>query len=536
MPKITVYEAPDNIGIRPNETGTAARLSAARVASSNYAEAAAAETAEGRFIGSGIEAAGQAVVKYLDHQQISQGSAAYASIINAKQKQWDEIVKRADPNDPTVAARFIEENLKPDLDKFKTGFLTENGQRWAESHANQFLTHMQKSTSADMSTMAGQAIAINMRQTVNQLSNAVRSDPSSLDFSLSALEGTVNGMVATSPTLSGTQVGKVRTEALQRGKEEIVQSYLVGLAAINPDAATKAVESGKYSAFISGDQAKAIVANARAQVRAERTDAAYRRHLEDQQRKDVSEAAENDIVKDIYGGDLRARAGVSAKSIVNDDRLTVQTKEKLLRVLEHESTRKEAVLQSDPGTREQLAVGLFDRTNPTTLEDVIRAHSERKLSDGDFVKLRQNVMDLKKDPLAGPATQAAIHAAKDQLTYQMPGLPGKDPKGSQAYADFMNEFVARYLALPQDERPKATNFSDKSSLINQMVQKYDRTPSQKLKDRIDELSTLSPAAPSTPGPTAFVPPPAWEWSASRRQYRDPATGTIYDAAGKRVLK
>jgi hypothetical protein len=537
MPAIREYSAPENLGIRTNEGGVTATARSAAGVQRAYDEAARAQEESGRQIGSavaGLAQVSEAVDKLEEHREVSVGAAALAKMHAEATTQWNEAAKTADPNDPAVGPKFLKEKLEPNLETFREGFTTQGGQKWAEARVAAFRDHMTQKVAADQATMAGHAIAVNLEKTRNNLSATVRSDPTSTGESLKIYESAVEKLIETSPTLTGVQASKVRTDLLQHGKSEIVKSSLIGLAAINPDAAMKAVESGKYSDYISGPEAKMIVANAKQQIRAERTDQAYARHLQEQQRKEVSEAAENEVIKDIYSGDMSARAGVSSKSIVNDDRLTNVTKEKLLRILEHEATKKEAVLQSDPATRERLAVGLFDRTAPTTLEDVIRAHAERKLSDTDFAKLRQNVMDLKKDPLAGPATQAAIHAAKDQLTYQMPGLPGKDPKGSQAYADFMNEFVARYLALPPDERPKATNFGDKSSLISEMVQKYDRTPAQKLKDRIEELSTLSPSAVTPPAPTSFTPPPTWEWNAARRQYRDPATNTIYDASGKKV--
>jgi len=38
----------------------------------------------------------------------------------------------------------------------------------------------------------------------------------------------------------------------------------------------------------------------------------------------------------------------------------------------------------------------------------------------------------------------------------------------------------------------------------------------------------------TDAPTAFKPPPGWEFSPSRQQYRDPKTKKLYDIEGKPV--
>lgn len=508
MPKITVYEAPDTLGIRPSETATSARSMAGRAIEGEYNEIAAAQVAQGRALGSGIETAGAAAVKYLDHQQISAGSAAFASFVNAKTRQWDETVKTADPNDPTVAPKFMAD-VESQIQNFKGGFLTENAQQWAEAQTTRFRSHMYDKTGSDMAVMAGQAAVINTRQTVNALSNTVRGDPKSLDYSLEALESTTNAFVGSSPNLTGTTAGKVRGEILQKGREEIIKSAAMGYIEKTGEVPPW-VTDPKYSGFINGTELKQFAQAARyysrlgeAENRAARVQRDY--ELKNDFNTKINELetrtaphrpGDPPVLPADYWDKIR-ELGRHPGAALEPGRLKTMIDNGTIIT---ERLSRAPRLNSDPDTLQALTTNLTNPERPTTLEDVIRA--EQKLSDRDFSRLRQNVVDLKKDPFAGPATQAAIHAAKDQLTYQMPGLPGKDPKGSQAYADFMNEFVARYLALPQDERPKATNFSDKSSLINEMVQKYDRTPAQKLKDRIDELSTLSPATSTGMEPPA----------------------------------
>jgi hypothetical protein len=58
-----------------------------------------------------------------------------------------------------------------------------------------------------------------------------------------------------------------------------------------------------------------------------------------------------------------------------------------------------------------------------------------------------------------------------------------------------------------------------------------RPTDQELRD--GWLAKKFPGVTVSPTP-AFVPPSGWEWNPARKQYRNPATGEIYDAAGKRV--
>src|SRR5258708_3327228 len=57
----------------------------------------------GRRVGSSIAAAGDVAVKYLEHRDISQGAPAFARVLAQKTNEWNDTVKNADPNDPTVA-------------------------------------------------------------------------------------------------------------------------------------------------------------------------------------------------------------------------------------------------------------------------------------------------------------------------------------------------------------------------------------------------------------------------------------------------
>lgn len=533
---IREYNAPEDLTIRPSDRATSAAEHAGRRIQGAYNEAAAAQRQTGHILGSAIEVAGSQAVKQIEHAEVSNGAKNLAKLHADATNMWNETIKNADPNDPTVAPKFMA-GLEENLEKMRSGFATEGGQKWADQRVAAMREHMTTKTQSDMSRAAGQAITANHMETLNSLTNTVRGDPSSLKETLALWQAAHEKVVQTSPNLRAEDIPHM-IKLGEHGREQIVKAAFMGLAEANPDEAEKRIQdpNNPYAKYLSGADAKAILANVKQQRRAERVDETYNQHLRDIQKKEVSEYAENEILKKLYSEKPEDRVSVNAKSIANDDRLTPATKEKMINRIEHEAAKKESPAQSDPATRQGLATRLFDPTNPTTLEDVIKAHAERKLSDNDYVKLRQNVMDLKKDPLAGPATQAAIHAAKDQLTYQMPGLPGKDPKGSQQYADFMSEFTERYLRLPPEERAKATNFQDKTSLINELITKYDRTPTQKLQDRIAEMSTLGQTSSSAPAPKTFVAPPTWEWSASRRQYRDPTTGKQYDASGNEVKK
>lgn len=295
MPQIKEFDA-GNVTIRPTEVGVDARAATARRIGMFYNQRAgavdqlAAETnrlagqtqnlgretqqlgneteREGGIVGqsianigrraaSAIDVAGDVAVKALDHQQISHGAQSFAALTERATNAWNETVKNADPNDPTVAKKFMD-GLEARLEEFKgDGFFTENAQTWAENHTNALRTHFVEKTSADMATLAGHAAVVNQQQTVNSLSSTVRSDPASLDFSIGTLKSSTEGLIASSPNLSGTQAAQVRSEILQKGMQTIIKSAALGYIEKTGSVPAWATDP-KYAPYIDGAELKQL--------------------------------------------------------------------------------------------------------------------------------------------------------------------------------------------------------------------------------------------------------------------------------------
>ena len=142
MPNIREFQAPQGLGLNPTEIGVDATAGAARRVGAFYNQFGNA-TAElgnekaqmwrtlGNDAGTSIKDAGDVAVKYEDHQQISHGSAEFATTFNNLTQQYNAALKNADPNDPSFVGKFNEEVVQPAMDEFKSGFSTENSQAWA---------------------------------------------------------------------------------------------------------------------------------------------------------------------------------------------------------------------------------------------------------------------------------------------------------------------------------------------------------------------------------------------------------------------
>jgi len=541
MPKITQYDAPA-LGLRPTETGINAVAGAARRIQGEYNEIAQAKSDIGQRIGSTIKDAGKVATDFIDHQQISHGATALAGMISDKEKVWNDTVKNADPNDPTIARKFLDQNLEPDLDKFKGGFITERGQQWAESHADAFRQHMFNKTSADMSTLAGEAAKLNVRQTVNSLSNTVRSDPSSLDFAIGTLQSSTGAMVDTSPNLSGTAAAKVKGEITQAGKEAIIKSAALGHIEKTGEVPEWATDP-KYSQYINGAELKQFQQQARYYSRVNESEG----RAAQAQREHATKLDFNQQVNDLRLSTMPKNAG-DRPTLPPDyyDRLRklgthdgAALEPSLIKQLLNEAeTITTRLNKPEPLARvsHQTTVGLLkqinaaDDTRMTDTGPIYEAFDKGELSTSDFTFLNKEFANM-RTPDGSALGKDRSEFFKRYGTVIDPTM-GASPLGAQ------QTYMAQMGARQQEEAirkkgldphlvydPRSEYFFGKPANLA----KYQKP----IQDIVNDMATVS--QPDTSKTPAFVAPKDWQWSASRRQYRDP-DGKIYDASGKPVTQ
>lgn len=410
MPNIHTYDAPEGLGLRPTETGITAAAAAARRVQGEYNEAAAAKMDTGQRFGKDIQEAGDVAVKYIDHQQISHGANALAGLVDAKTKQWNDIVKNADPNDPTVGPKFLQDSLEPDLEKFKSGFITEAGQKWAEGHVDQLRQHMYAKTSADMATMAGQAAQLNHKQTVNSLASAVYKDPSSLDFALKTLDGATEGVVGSSPNLTGTAAATVKTSLLQSGKEAIIKSAVMGMIEKNPNVDLDKIQK-KYGEYITGPEIKTFAKAAQAQAKTitlqNKQIEVYQRQIDERN----AHAAANKIMEDYVEidnvtGRPTIKPGFFQKAL--DLAKMPNAPDGLARTWlqwgEHQQNLKDETVRDNQPLRKDLLSRIDDPNKPTSEIEIRKAEANREITRATS----QELLNLQKAIKERPEGEAIV--------------------------------------------------------------------------------------------------------------------------------
>lgn len=531
MPQITEYTAPENIGLRPTEVGVHATEAAARRVGGAYSEAAQTTKEAGQRIGAGIAAAGEQVAEWQARKEISQGAAAYAGLMNEKTKQWHETNTNADPNDPTVAKNF-QASVEADLAKFKSGFLTQKGQDWAEAHVQSARNHFFLRSAADRSTAAGQAVQVNAEHTVNGHANAAY-------WSGGTQEGVDKAM-------GDLRTSGLNAKTVEEGLEKVVTNGVLGGIRANSTIPEWAKDA-KYSKYL--DAAK-LDALKKAEEHQQKYDSALAKQQEAQTKRENTQAVESAAQENenknstfdpatnryVYTNDYLKNA-----KIIQGMPEGLKTGEAMIAKVQRQQDKKPPPLKDNPEVHDDILNRLTHQTDrPVTNVEIDVAEAKDQLTSASAKKLKTLQHDLTVAPIKNdPMTVATLDAVKK--------LIGTDAVGKEKYAGFIHNFVPQYLALPADKRPGALNLEDKNSLVSQTMQPLirdfvTRSIDQKLGGSElpgvtdQEAPGIKAAPPGTPGyrfPDKTAPPAGSLWNAARQQYKYP-DGTIHDLTGKSV--
>ncbi len=488
----------------------------------------------------------------MEHQEISKGAAEAAKTLYGLDTKWNETVKKSDPNDPTVASKFREEVIEPALTKMKDGYFTEGGQKFGESQVQSFRNHFFSKTTSDMARLAGVAAKANVETLTNQLTNAAISDPTSLRTSLDLAESSIGAMVDSSPNLKGADGSSLKIALVQNAQREIVKAAAIGAINENPEAGLKKFSGPEYSKFISGTELKQLEAQAKTVERARRVDENYALRNQELFKKDASDAQEGKYLEKLHSDDPRERASVTAREISRDYTLTREARERMIGIVDRETKPEPAARVSNATASDlisRIRAPSGDPARITSLDPVYAAYEKGQLTKSDLKFVREEFANLRTPEGAalGAQQEEFIKAMKPQIDKSNPLLGKIDQSGPEEVYKFtmnLRAKVEEFRRAGKDPRdlmdPSKPDYMGTPAALGG----YQKSLQKSLQDTAARMrSSMGVAEPPTPAaapPSASNPPPnlrgigALTYSASRQQYRDDATGKIYDKAGNEV--
>lgn len=528
MPNISTFNAPD-LTIRPSEIGVESTAAAGRRLGVYGNQIAASREQTGQLIGRGIREAGDAAYQQIEHHEISAGAAHGAELIATLNQSWNDTAKNADPNDTTVAAKWREETLAPALDQFRSGFMTQGGQQWAERLVDQYRQHAFTKTAADMSSLAGDAAHVNANKTLNGLTTAAFNDPSTLTFAKDTLAHSLDGIVASSPNLSAADAARVKTEMTQKGEEQLVKAAIMGTIVKGGNWQSIANDP-KNAGYVNAPEIQAFERSERMYQRMEQADARNARVTNDYINKQNFNDAANKlevstiptkpgdppVLPNDYWDNIKkisVMPGVEPSRlqslIANGERITSKLgKPEPLGPVSHETTM---------GLLADIRSGKM-----TTTDDIYKAYGDNKLNNADFHFLTNEFAQRKTPEGERLDKDRELFFKRFSLQFD-PGM-GADPKTAG------NLYVAEMAARQKEAEVRASG-GDPHSVYDPTSPNFFGKPDniQKYKQPLQTLLQQPPQKPTAPTNVQTI--------TSRAQYDALASGTQFvDEKGRKFIK
>lgn len=522
MPNIREFTDPIR-GLQPDDKGSQAAVMAARHVEGLYAQA-------GNAIAGGIEALGDQYVKQKSFQDISHGLATSPEMQTGLGQQWNQIAKTSDPNDHSVAEKFINETVNPALDKWQEGFTTEQGRSWAMEHAAAIRQHFTEKTVADQSSLAGTAAVDNHERFVRGMASMVQNDPTSLNHALGTVDTELAALLNANPNVTPEVAGRMQAELRSQDRKAIFMAAGYGMVQQNPAAAKLQFQDPKWGAEdIDPAEREHLTATA---------DAIGRAHDEDGRRaaldaKTAEKTAAQTAMTQLYAEGIgKGENGTWAPPPNYNQRLTAL-------ILQHPAgidlSEAHAAQQMVATYTEDQASGRLVTSNPATFHDMLgrttlapgqpgaltraeifQSAASRALSKEDATML-YDALDKNNDPSIkhmNESLKTFIESKKASIMGAGLGMP--DPAAADRFYAFEHAMqnsvaVAQSRGMKPDEVERTLlNPGDKNFLgDNQSVWMHFYTTG-----KLPPGTTLPAAAgrppasgPAAPAPAAGQPPP-----------------------------
>jgi hypothetical protein len=552
------FEAPAGLTIQPTEVGVEAAAAAARRGGAFFNQAGQDFDTLGQRAGSAIRDAGDAYVKYAAHQEISHGAATFAQLHSDLTNQWNDTAKNADPNDPSIAGKFNDETLNPALEKFRSAFSTEAGQNWAESHIDALRSHMFEKTAADMSTLAGDAVTVNVRKMTNAWTNTARNDPSAVPYLLSTAESSINGVVQTSPNLKGVNAAKVTQQILQATKEQIVKAGALGAieSSADPEKAA-ATFAQRYPDYVNSQEIDQFAKAAK-----------YYKRIGDSETRAARVQADYENKNDFNTKINNLEASTMPQKPGDPPQLPPDYWDKLRDLSMHpgaalEPGRLRSMVQQGEIITDRLnkpepiarvshdtTMDLLGQIRSGKMPDntaIYDAYQKGNLTRADFAFLNTEFGNLRTPDgqRLGTLKQSFLHGIEPSIDKSVMGVP--DPDGKERFYQLQFELERRMAEFRKQGKdpyslldPSSPDYMGKPETLKQ----FQNPMTRQISDAVRGAGGVNPTSQNDwqkrePGTKSGIPPvlrgiAALAWDKDVQRYRDQTTGKIYDRNGVEV--
>jgi hypothetical protein len=161
--------------------------------------------------------------------------------------QWENAKKGADPTSPDFAEfsdNFITKVVDPAIDALGNGVTTNTVQRQLRETQAKLRGKYRVQTTLDQAALSGAQAEQNIITLGRVQADSVYTKPETLDISIGIVDHAIKGLIAAGMDRAGA------LELQRTLNAGIAESAFKGAANINPDAAVKALDAGKYAEYV----------------------------------------------------------------------------------------------------------------------------------------------------------------------------------------------------------------------------------------------------------------------------------------------
>lgn len=312
---------------------------------------------------------------------------------------WQDTMKTADPNDPNLAQRFMDEQVTPRLDKMGEGISSDAGKEmYARTRAG-IMSEFLVKTHGNEAELKGLQAVNGITTSLNLLEATVRQHPDNFEGSVEQARITIQGAIK-SFNLDSAMALKMEQNTLKG----LAMSALQGLADQDPKAAKKAIVDGRFSEYLGGEQLTQADHYADARQNALDNDAKAAKVAERQANKDDFDKQTSALSGALTAqeGTLRVPDGFNVKLLElsqhpGADSGTIRA----LGNLAQEIARRKEPTKTDPFTEMYLRSRMMipsGSSGAVTMAEVYQAEADGRLDKDDALMYRGWVENGSKDP------------------------------------------------------------------------------------------------------------------------------------------
>lgn len=226
--------------------------------------AASAQAMQG--LGNQITNLGERMTQIQTARDLSKMSADFATSQADLTNQFRDVISQADPNDPNVATNFLNDVVKPRIEKIAESANTPEAKLHYQEQAAQLNAHFNEVAAAGQHELAGIAAAQNHNTIMNATTSMLTTAPQQFDAAIQQLDMNREALVK-SGMLTRAQAIQAKANDNATATEAAVDGWIEQK---NPEKAVDYLKGGIYDEYIDGVTKARLLAKAEDALRGQK--------------------------------------------------------------------------------------------------------------------------------------------------------------------------------------------------------------------------------------------------------------------------